>query len=164
MSDASRSQLARLMVGTLPTFGHWANGFREFDTPYGRVGFRQLSVLWTIRHKLLPGDGVSPSLLAEHFDVQPSVMTRALAKLESAGFIERAVDPSDRRRCRIDITEKGTHVSEFVEALYIQEMLDSVAFLSDEQIQELRRNVEILGRIVHDLEVKRKNRTTRLIG
>lgn len=163
MDEEVQRHLAQAMVGMLPRFGHWANGFREFDTPYGRVGFRQLSVLWTIRHELLPRDTVTPTHLAAYFDVQPSVMTRALAKLERAGFIARAVDANDRRRSRIDITDTGTHVSEFVEALYIQEMLDSMSFLSEEQTRELRRNVEILGRIVDDLEAKRKNRTTSFI-
>lgn len=147
------------MVTTLPKYGTWATGFRDFDTPYGKVGFRQLSVLWAIRYNLLPANDISPGRLAALHGVQPSVMTRALAKLESNGFIIRAVDPEDGRRTRIDITRKGRHVSEHVEGLYIADMVDSMTSLDDNRIEELRDAVQTLGRIVDDLESKRKGRT-----
>lgn len=150
------------MVATLPAFGRWANSFRDFDTPYGRVGFRQLSVLWTIRYRLIPDHDVSPSRLAEFHDVQRSVITRALAKLENAGFVVRTSDSHDKRRAHIEITQRGRRLSEFVEDLYIQDMLASMSFLDDSQIVELRRNVETLGQIVSDLEDRRANRTSEI--
>ena len=162
MSDVSRTELARYMVATLPAFGHWANSFRDFDTPYGKVGFRQLSVLWAIRYRLIPDDDVSPSRLAEFHDVQRSVITRALAKLESAGFVVRTSDSHDKRRAHIEITQRGRRLSEFVEDLYTREMLASMSFLNDNQIAELRRNVETLGKIVNDLEDRRATRNSNL--
>lgn len=150
------------MVATLPAFGHWANSFRDFDTPYGRVGFRQLSVLWAIRYRLIPDDDVSPSRLAEFHDVQRSVITRALAKLENAGFVVRKSDPHDKRRAHIEITQRGRRLSEFVEDLYTREMLASMSFLDDNQVAELRRNVETLGRIVSELEDRRASRTSEI--
>lgn len=158
ITDPERRQLALLMVTTLPKYGTWATGFRGFDTPYGKVGFRQLSILWAIRYNLLPHNEVSPGRLAALHGVQPSVMTRALAKLEANGFILREVDPTDARRSRVDITRKGRHVSEYVEDLYIADMVDSMRDLDDRQIRELHAAVETLGRIVDDLEEKRKTR------
>jgi DNA-binding MarR family transcriptional regulator len=150
------------MVSILPKYGRWANGFRDFDTPYGRIGFRQLAVLWAIRYNLVPDSDVSPSRLAALQEVQPSVMTRALAKLESNGFVVRATDPRDGRRSRIEVTRKGQHVSKFVEDLYVDDIVGSLSLLDDARVEELHRCIEALGSIVDDLETKRKDRLSRV--
>lgn len=155
MSDADRKRLASRMLVVLPRYGLWANGFREVDTPYGRIGYRQFTVLWLLRHETFAPDQVTATRLAEFFDVQPSVMTRALAKLESAGFIEREVDVADRRRVSIDITDKGRRVSEYVQEVITADIIDSIAALDSAQVTELERNVELLDRIVDDLEQER---------
>jgi len=95
MIVSERAALVLRMVSTLPGYGSWADSFRDFDTPYGNVGYRQLSILWALRYRLIPDDEFSPTRLAAFFRVQPSVATRSLAKLEAVGFISRAVDASD---------------------------------------------------------------------
>jgi DNA-binding MarR family transcriptional regulator len=152
MTDADRRQLASRMVVVLPRYGLWANGFREVSTPHGRVGYRQFTVLWMLRFDIIAADEVTATRLAEFFDVQPSVMTRALAKLEQAGFIHRTIDPGDRRRSHIEITDTGREVSEYVQDVITQNLLTSMAFLQDGQIAELGRNVELLDQIADDLE------------
>lgn len=157
MVDADRRQLALRMVVVLPRYGLWANGFREVITPHGRVGYRQFTVLWMLRHDSFAPDNVTATRLAEFFDVQPSVMTRALAKLELAGFISRTVDPADRRRSHIIITDKGREVSEYVQEVITQDLLNSMAILQDRQIEELGRNIELLDQIADDLERKQES-------
>lgn len=155
MSDADRQRLASRMVVVLPRYGLWANGFREVDTPYGRVGYRQFTVLWMLRHGDEEFGRITASRLAEFFDVQPSVMTRALAKLEAAGFIERELDARDRRRFEIRITERGRKVSEHIQDVITGDLLDTLANLDDDQVGELERNVELLNDIVGELEQDR---------
>jgi DNA-binding MarR family transcriptional regulator len=152
MVDAARRQLASRMVVVLPRYGLWANGFREVTTPHGRVGYRQFTVLWMLRHNVFAPEEVTATRLAEFFDVQPSVMTRALAKLELAGFISRKVDQTDRRRSHIEITDTGREVSEYVQEVITQDLLHSMSLLQDDQIDELGRNVELLDQIADDLE------------
>jgi DNA-binding MarR family transcriptional regulator len=159
--DDVRADLAFRIVATLPGYGSWADSFRDFDTPYGKVGYRQLSILWALRFGLLPQHEFSPTRLAAFFRVQPSVATRALAKLESAGFITRAVDASDARVSHIAITEKGRDVSVFVERLFVNDVRDSIAGLTDDQIAELHRSMEILTAVLEDLQAKRERRTGR---
>ena len=154
MTDPDRAGLAKLIVASLPKFGTWAYSFRDFETPYGKVGFRQLAILWILRYELVPPDELSPSRLAAIPNVQARVITRALAKLEASGFITRTVDARDSRVFRLAITEKGRHVSELVEQLYDDEVIESMAWLSDDQVAELRRSVELLDRIANDLERK----------
>ena len=159
-----RSELARQIVSILPKYGRWANAFRDFETPFGKVGFRQLAILWAIRYQLIPEDEVSPTRIAQLHEVQPSVVTRALAKLEAGEFIERSVRTEDGRSVHIRITARGREVSEFVERLYVEEILDSMNFLEDDHLSDLRRCVETLGRIVDDLERKRTSRSSRIGG
>ncbi len=155
MVDADRKRLASRMVVVLPRYGLWANGFREVETPYGRVGYRQFTVLWMLRQSPEEVGRVTASRLAEFFDVQPSVMTRALAKLEAAGFITRAIDEADRRRFDIQITDRGRQVSEHIQDVITGDLLDSIKTLNDDQVIELERNVDLLSDIVGELEQDR---------
>jgi DNA-binding MarR family transcriptional regulator len=161
MTDRERSELAQLMVATLPKYGTWASAFTVFKTPLGKIGYRQAAILWAIRYQLIPEDEVSPSRLATLYHVQPSAITRALARLEEGGFISRTTDPKDGRGFRVTMTDKGRQVSEFVEHLFNEDMLDTLSCISDEQVLELRRSVEILDRLVDDLERKRTGRSGR---
>lgn len=161
MTETDRSNLAKKMVGTLPKYGAWANSVREFETPFGTLGFRQAAVLWVLRHQMLPGPEATPTRLARFFGVQPSVMSRALSKLEASGFTVRSTDESDSRISRITITESGTAVSEYVEQLYVDDMIGSTAILTETQVAEMMRCVELLNVIVDDLEKKRVNRSRR---
>lgn len=155
MTDVERRRLAERMAVVLPRFGHWANGFREVSTPHGRVGYRQFSVLWLLRFELLPREELTPTRLADYFDVQPSVMTRCLAKLEAAGLIDRRGDPVDRRRVHISITQSGREVSDYVQSVFTRDMMASMAFLDDMRVGELGRNIETLDTIASDLEQRR---------
>ena len=158
MSDTSRHQLADHIVVSMPRFGYWATSIRDFETPYGKVGYRQLEVLWAIRHGMIDEDPVTPSAITAHFGVQASVVTRILARLEAHEFIDRLHDPEDGRRVSIEITARGLHVSEYVEALYHQEALAALAFLSDDEIERLRAQVDVLDRVATNLLENRKHR------
>ena len=107
-----------------------------------------------IRHDLIPAAELAPKRLAEHFNVQP----RVLAKLEAGGFIERHVNPRDGRSHHLRLTERGREVSEYVEQLYVEDIVDSRSFLADGQIDELMADVDTLERIVDDLKRKQKDR------
>ncbi|HWV36395.1 MAG TPA: MarR family transcriptional regulator [Thermomicrobiales bacterium] len=152
MGEESRTALAMNMLTSLPKFGAWASGVREFKTPHGKIGFRQLAILWFLRYETAPDESVSPSQIAAYNAVQPSVITRALAKLEASGLIERTIDPVDHRRFRITMTPKGMDVSIYVEKLYMDDLLASMAHLDESQIRELDRNVAILDAISDDLQ------------
>lgn len=155
MSEDFRAALALRMLRTLPKFGAWAKGVHEFGTPHGRVGFRQVAILWFLRYELPPGENVSPSQIAAYNSVQPSVITRALAKLETSGLIERAIDPDDHRRFQITITEKGMEVSIFIEKLYMDDLRASMAGLDKNQIEELDRSVTLINDLTNDLQERR---------
>jgi DNA-binding MarR family transcriptional regulator len=152
MTDDSRIELARQIITVLPKYGVWARSIRDFTTPYGKLGFRQLSILWSLRYQDIPPDELSPSSLARFHRVRPSVVTRALARLEEGGFIERTMDLQDRRRINLAITQKGIHVSTYVEHLYLSEIIDSMDPMDPAEIATLLRAVATFDRIITRLE------------
>lgn len=146
-----RAQLAARMVQTLPAFGIWATTIRDFETPYGKVGQRQVEVLYAMRHGLVSKGPVSPSLLAEHFHVQPSAITRVLNRLETSDYIERRVDPADGRAQTIHLTERGMAISIAAERILIGQMQDAIAEVPQAGLEGLAEHVELLGTIAQSL-------------
>lgn len=159
--EPERSELARAIVASLPKFGIWASASRQFDTPYGRLGYRRISILWVLRHKLLPEKETNASGLAQLYRVQPSVMTRALASLEADWFITRTVDPDDSRVIRLAITERGLELSRYVEDLYIDEVLEAISLVPNERLASLTQSVGELDSIADDLDRRRFARSQR---
>ncbi len=151
-----RRKVANRIVVALPQFGTWAAATNEFETPHGRVGYRQLSLLFAMRERMLPGDKVTPSAVASFFQVQPSVVTRIIAKLEASGFVTRIGDPHDGRSFHIEISDRGIEISRYVEEIYNQEVFEELSGLDDDEIAELARAVEILDRIGRNLIDKRR--------
>lgn len=164
MSDESRRELADRMVRDLPRFGRWAFAVRDFETPFGKVGFRQLAILWVLRFRPNPDGEAKPSDFAALLEVKPSVVTRVLAKLALHGFIERRVDPDDGRRFHIQITKSGIDVSKYVEEVFVQELLAGVDHLDDAEIDSLMTHVAMLTEIVGKLEENRRVRGSGMIA
>ncbi len=159
--DASRLALARMMLDALPRFGHWADSMREFETPFGAIGYRQAAILWVLRYQLLPPDEMTPTGFANFFRIQPSVVTRALAKLECGGYIARTIDPQDTRVSRIAITPAGHAISVHIERLYVDDLLCALAPIDDAEIDQLQASVELLSSIAERLDLLHLGRTQR---
>ena len=65
---------------------------------------------WTVLtslHLRKPGKTSSPGALARDLELSSGAMTSRLDRLESAGYIRRVADPSDRRGVVIEITDDG---------------------------------------------------------
>jgi DNA-binding MarR family transcriptional regulator len=144
-------RLARRMVVVLPGFGRWASAIRDFETPYGSAGIRQLEVLYALRHNVLDPAIPPATALADLFQIQRSVVTRVLAKLEAAGYITRRPDPSDHRARRIELTESGRLLSDYVAREYFAEMSAALGDVNEDDLDILERAMEILTRAARTL-------------
>jgi DNA-binding MarR family transcriptional regulator len=158
MTDSIRRAAATQIITGLPVFGSWVAAISEYETPYGRAGARQMEVLWGLRHGLYPDSPVTATTIAASLNVQPSVVTRVLAKLEAGGFIERVGMARDRRASEIRITERGMALSRFVEELYYEEVLQALASLPDTEVEQLGVYAARLHEIGVRLLVERKQR------
>jgi DNA-binding MarR family transcriptional regulator len=139
-----KALLAQKMVLVLPGFGRWASKIRDFETPYGSAGIRQLEVLYALRHALLDPNTPVATALADKFQIQHSVVTRILKKLEAAGYISREPDPRDGRAWQIAITETGRKLSDYVEAEYFKEMEAALGEPDEGGLACLERAIELL--------------------
>ncbi len=66
----------------------------------------QLAVLATL-DRLGP---MTPGALAHQEQVRPPTMTKVLAHLDDAGYVNRVADPSDGRQQLISITDSARHL------------------------------------------------------
>ena len=156
--NVTRTRLASELVLVLPSFGRWVSSIRNSDTPFGRMAFRQVEILYIIRKNLLPTDAVTPSDLAEFISVRRSVVTRVLSNLEERGFIERQTSPEDGRSQILRITESGITVSEYIEKIFHDEMLEAIGFLEDDQATRMLTGLDVLRHLSTNLETLRKHR------
>jgi DNA-binding MarR family transcriptional regulator len=72
---------------------------------------------------------LTPSELAERERVQRPTVTRVLARLEEAGLVDRAADPTDRRSSLVSISPDGRALLESVRArkdAYLARRIDSL--------------------------------------
>jgi len=146
-----RKHLAQQMVLVLPGFGRWASAMRDFETPYGKAGIRQLEVLYLLRHNFVDRSNQTATMLADYFQIQRSVVTRVLAKLEQGGHITRETDPHDHRAQQITITERGEQLSDYVEQKYFDEMNAALGDIDEADVASLERSLKILKNVATNL-------------
>lgn len=107
------------------------------------LSLTQISALSTL-HKC---GAMTPGKLAAKEGVQPPSMTRVIAALEAAGYVERTPHPTDGRQAIVTITDRGL---EYVHAtISVREAwLDGkLADLSGEEREVLSRAAEIIERM-----------------
>ena len=85
-----------------------------------------------------------PSELSGSMDISTARIAAALNNLERKGLITRRIDPSDRRRILVDLTEAGKAIAQEQH----QEILDHTAtLLSMLGEEDAREYVRITGRL-----------------
>jgi DNA-binding MarR family transcriptional regulator len=72
----------------------------------GLVGI-EYTVLISIRHLAVEETDVSVNRVAEHLFLSGAFVTTVTNKLVKRGLIHKLPDPSDRRRVRLEVAEKG---------------------------------------------------------
>src|SRR4051794_5438437 len=93
---------------------------------------------------------ITPSELATCERIQRPTATRVIARLEEAGLVTRAADPTDGRSSLVSITGEGRSLLERLRAnkdAFLARRLES---LSAEERATLDRAAEILERVLED--------------
>ncbi|MBO5496743.1 MAG: MarR family transcriptional regulator [Oscillospiraceae bacterium] len=103
--------------------------------PYG-ISF---SVYRVLTYLLLSGGSAAPSQIADDLVILRTNMTNLLNNLEKRNLVERALDPSDRRRLIVRILPEGEKLAQKAmaeEKRYGQRIM---AYISEEDVQEYHR-------------------------
>ena len=107
---------------------------------------------WTVLEQLArsPGEApLTPSQLAEAANVAPSSMTHRLDRMVERGLIARSVDPENRVRVRVQLTDAGYGL--YAQAIREADLVeaDLLAGLTPRQVQTL---AGLLERVIAGLD------------
>lgn len=84
-------------------------------------------------------DGLTQVELAQRMCVQPPTINKMLTRLESAGLVERRLDPDDNRFSRVYLTKKSRNVQQDVEQAFSKLEARVIANLTIEEQVLLKR-------------------------
>lgn len=156
--DVSDEFIAHMMR-VVTDLSRWINAIRDVEMPDGKIGYRQLHVLFLLRREVIPAERATPGALVEYLGVRPSVITGLVARLEEQGYLVRDADPHDRRRDLLRVTAKGKSISEQVEAYIGGDIRRELGRLSSAQRDELRRTIEVFDEMTQRLNrIRREQR------
>jgi len=108
-------------------------GFEDLDAPH-------LNVL------LYPGpQGARPSELAARRGMSKQAVNYLLGQLERLGYVERRLDPADRRSKRIALTRRGLRAGHTIRDAVAEVERDWAAELGEKRFAELRALLQELN-------------------
>ncbi len=94
-------------------------------------------------------DGINPTALSHFQNVKKNTISSLLRGLEESGYVERNLDPKDKRVFLIRISEKGRKMMETVGPQRLQIMNELASDLSDEEkttliflLEKLRKSMQ----------------------
>ncbi len=119
---------------------------KDLELTAGQVPF-----LMHLSHK----EGITQDDLAVHLHIDKGTVARALKKLEDNGFIYREINPQNRRKYLLFLTEKGRQIVPKIHQIN-KEWEKSVCFdLSDVEYIKLLNTLQTLA--MKSLEKVHKN-------
>lgn len=89
-------------------------------------------------------EGCTANMIAKHLNMDKSYLSRILAKLESAGLVNRVVSGSDNRRKHLNLTPGGHKLFAELERLSNKQAADMLSGLDHEQIEELLKSMQFI--------------------
>jgi DNA-binding MarR family transcriptional regulator len=148
MTDSvDTTELADRLLKVMPHLQQWAVATVQANRPQQDLSLRQLAVLFRIREGT-----VFPGLLARRLRISPAVVTGLLDRLEHRGYVRRRMDPGDRRRQRLELTESGRAASEAVHQTLSRELAEQFNQTPAADLEALWRALGVLEVTVAALE------------
>lgn len=89
-------------------------------------------------------------LAAEERVTQPAI-TLLVNRLAERGWVERTIDPTDRRAVLVTLTPAGEEAFDRLKAEYRALLHEEMASLDDDEVATLAQAVEILDRLIERL-------------
>ncbi|WP_326955999.1 MULTISPECIES: MarR family winged helix-turn-helix transcriptional regulator [unclassified Amycolatopsis] len=117
---------------------------------FGKFGLQrgEFDVLAALRRSGKPYTLI-PSELSATLMMSRAGMTSRLDRLEAAGFVERTLDPNDRRSFRIRLTDKGFEV---VDAAMTEHTANVTELLSSLRGKELGLLDDVLRKLLREYD------------
>jgi len=101
---------------------------RRFDQRARTIGLSRAQ--WSVLAHLSRNEGINQSALADILEIEPITLVHQLDRLEAAGWIERRLDPADRRVRLLYLKELGRTILGKLQKLGIETKAEAVAGLN----------------------------------
>jgi len=136
-------------VDLLPLLRRWITARVQQSGDDSELSVRQYAALRDIKEGT-----TSPGELARQWQVTPAVLTGVIDRLERRDLVRREIDPLDRRRFRLALTECGLAASEAIERALVGDLARQLAAIPDSERAELGRSLELLRKTFASLEAE----------
>lgn len=139
--QAVRSWMDVFMNRSMRGWGHFAKSTG--------LSMPQFSLLMQMYHRGACG----MSQVSERFEITPAAASQLVDKLVQSGYVQRVEDPHDRRAKLLNLTDKGRElIQQGIEERYL--WVDELsAKLSAEERTQISNALNIMTRVVQDLEL-----------
>lgn len=122
---------------------------RDFERRARSLGLTRAQ--WQTLFHLSRNEGCNQATLADVLDVEPITLARVLDRLELAGWVERRVDPNDRRARRLFLKPDALPVMEQLQGLGAETRAVALAGISEAEHEQL---MTLLSRIRRNLSTR----------
>ena len=102
---------------------------------------------------------LTPSEIAEYIGVSRSTCSSILDALENDGYVERAINPADRRQFFIAATPAGRALAERIDGHRRGRLLEALEHLAPHELEALATGLAALDRALGALEVSQAEAT-----
>ena len=137
--DISARELANKVFETVPLLGRMMRRERL----NGTGDFQQVHALKHLMSGPLP-----QAKLAEHLRMNPSALSKLIFALEQKGYVTQTIDPDDRRRMVIALTEEGRTFQRKMLAQAVEQANRTLKTLSPEERQTLSEALDIVTKLI----------------
>ncbi|HHW08210.1 MAG TPA: MarR family transcriptional regulator [Clostridia bacterium] len=92
-------------------------------------------------HTLYQLDSLTFTELSRLLDIEKAGLTTIISQLEDLGLVERCVDPEDRRKYRLSLSNQAKKDMDQVVARSTQTLLELFEDVEDAELEEFRRHL-----------------------
>lgn len=124
---------------------------KRIEKQYG-ISIPQLLCLKYLSEQ--PGYRATASQLKDFIKLNASTISGILARLEAKGLTARLANPEDRRVSDIILTAQGADILKHSPVTLQEKLSKHLASLTDAQIQELNKNIDLLVQILEAQELE----------
>jgi len=149
-STSAVSRPAEKTLRLIPRLTRWAQTRVVNEEGGGELSLRQLSAL-----QMIEGESTTLGDVARRLMVTPAVVTGLIDRLEKRDYVRRVASSGDRRRVNLALTEAGKNAAKRAELRLIDEVGGKMANFSAEELKTLERGLDLLDRVVQELEGER---------
>ncbi len=119
----------------------------------GDTHFTELTLMKSIVHSC-PGScgNLNVSSMREQLHLSQSAVSQALKSLEKKGYVTRDIDPHDRRKISVAVTESGCRAVEESERCYKDAMNYVISRFGEDNLMQLTELLEQLISIYEEMD------------